>query len=73
MILADIMSDINMVLTVFCVFFGLVIGLAILALRFVGRSMRDDWRKQGGAKGWARKSAPKAAGKLLRWLIFRRW
>ena len=73
MILASIQSDINLVLTIFACFFGLVVGLAMLALRLVCRKVRDDWREQGGAEGMARKAATKGTAMLLKRLIFKKW
>lgn len=49
--------------------FGLVMWLVImttcLAAKAVGRAMREDVKRQGGAKGWAKRSAVKAGGMLL--------
>ena len=71
--IASIQSDINLVLIVFACFFGLAIGVAFLVLRLLCRKVKDDYRKEGGAKGWASKSAPKAAGLMLKRLVFKKW
>jgi hypothetical protein len=72
-VIASIQSDIGMVLTVFGCFFGFAVGMAFLALRLICRKVRNDFRKEGGVQGWARKSAPKAAGLMLKRVIFRKW
>lgn len=73
MIIASIQSDFGLALTVFCCFFGLVIGVAMLVLRLICRKIGNDFRKEGGLQGWAKKSAPKMAGKLLRRVILKKW
>ena len=71
--IASIQSDINLVLTVFVCFFGFAIWMAFLILRLLCRKIGNDFRKEGGVEGWARKSAPKAAGKVLKRLILKKW
>lgn len=73
MTFASIQSDINLVLTVFACFLGLAVGVVMLLARLACRKVRDDFRKEGGVQGWARKSAPKLAGKLLKRAILKKW
>jgi len=73
MIIASIQSDIGLALTVFGCFFGLVMGLALVVLRLICRSIRDGYRKDGGAEGMARKVATKGTAMLLKRLILKKW
>jgi hypothetical protein len=73
MTFASIQSDINTALAIFACFFGLVMGVAVLVLRLVCRKVRDDYRKQGGAEGMARKVATKGTALLLKRLILKKW
>jgi hypothetical protein len=73
MSIASIQSDINTALAIFACFFGLVMGLAMLALRLICRNIRDGYRKDGGAEGMAKKVATKGIALLLKRLIFKKW
>jgi len=73
MMIASIQSDINLVLMLFACFIGLAIGMVMLAAQVACRKIKDDFRQEGGMKGWAKKSAPKAAGKVLRRIVLGMW
>lgn len=73
MIVADIESTISLLLVVPMLFLALAgFGIAMVA-KFVFRSVRDGYRKEGGAKGMRRKVVTKGAAALVRRLIFKKW
>lgn len=73
MIVADIQTTFGLLVAVL-MFFLAIAGLGIgLIAKFVFRSVRDGYRKEGGAKGMGRKVVTKGAAELLKRVIFKKW
>lgn len=72
MIVADIQTTFGLLVGVL-MFFLAIAGLGIgLIARLVFRSVRDGYRKEGGANGMARKIATKGAAELLKRVILKK-
>jgi len=73
MILADIQSDINLVLGFFGFFFGFALAIAFLVARLVLRRGQQEYKEAGGHKQLAKNAAKKGAAALLKKFIKRRF
>jgi hypothetical protein len=72
MIFATLVSDVTAVLTVLALGFVVTAWLATKAVGGLARHMRNDYRRQGGAKSLLKQGVARASGRLLRrWLLGR--
>lgn len=73
MILADIQSDINTVLSLIGGCFGFTLVMVFLAARLLFRSMRREYKEAGGNEQLAKNILTKGPAAILKTVIKRRF